>query len=211
MRSASSSSSTKRCPSLSAPRPSCPSRRTGCAPRTPVWKSSRSSLQSPTSPQTADRMEAPIAPRSLRSRQRSQMPARQLTTGRRSSSSPTRRTRHPARSTPGRRSLAAAGARRLAASARSLPEERERARRLPSRDRRPARLGRGEWTQRPRETTIVDYLRSSQQRARPAQATYYRRFLLVRKFLRWVSQREGVRDPFLDLEPPPKPRHERTD
>jgi integrase/recombinase XerC len=59
------------------------------------------------------------------------------------------------------------------------------------------------------EATIVDYLRSYQQRARPAQATYYRRFLLLRKFLRWVSQREVVRDPFLDLEPPPKPRQER--
>jgi len=59
------------------------------------------------------------------------------------------------------------------------------------------------------EATIVDYLRSYQQRAGPAQATYYRRFLLLRKFLRWVSQREGVRDPFLDLEPPPKPRQER--
>jgi Phage integrase family len=52
------------------------------------------------------------------------------------------------------------------------------------------------------EATIVDYLRSYQQRAGPAQATYYRRFLLLRKFLRWVSQREGVRDPFVDLEPP---------
>ncbi len=59
------------------------------------------------------------------------------------------------------------------------------------------------------EATIVDYLRSYQQRARPAQATYYRRFLLLRKFLRWVGQREGVRDPFVDLEPPPKPRQER--
>jgi len=59
------------------------------------------------------------------------------------------------------------------------------------------------------EATIVDYLRSYQQRAGPAQATYYRRFLLLRKFLRWVSQREGVRDPFVDLEPPPKPRQER--
>jgi site-specific recombinase XerD len=59
------------------------------------------------------------------------------------------------------------------------------------------------------EATIVDYLRSYQQCAGPAQATYYRRFLLLRKFLRWVSQREGVRDPFLDLEPPPKPRQER--
>ena len=59
------------------------------------------------------------------------------------------------------------------------------------------------------EATIVDYLRSYQQRAGPAQATYYRRFLLLRKFLRWVSQREGVRDPFVDLEPPPKPRQQR--
>src|SRR6266508_3183984 len=59
------------------------------------------------------------------------------------------------------------------------------------------------------EATIVDYLRSYQQRAGPAQATYYRRFLLLRKFLRWVSQREGVRDPFVDLEPPRKPRQER--
>ena len=59
------------------------------------------------------------------------------------------------------------------------------------------------------EATIVDYLRSYQQRAGPAQATYYRRFLLLRKFLRWVSQRAGGRDPFFDLEPPPKPRQER--
>jgi integrase/recombinase XerC len=59
------------------------------------------------------------------------------------------------------------------------------------------------------EAAIVDYLRSYQQRAGPAQATYYRRFLLLRKFLRWVSQREGGRDPFVDLEPPPKPRQER--
>lgn len=59
------------------------------------------------------------------------------------------------------------------------------------------------------EVTIVDYLMAYQERARPAQATYYRRFLLLRRFLRWVSQRQGVRDPFLDLEPPPKPRQER--
>jgi integrase/recombinase XerC len=59
------------------------------------------------------------------------------------------------------------------------------------------------------EAAIVDYLRSYQQRAGPAQATYYRRFLLLRKFLRWVSQREGVRDPFVDLEAPPKLRQER--
>ena len=51
------------------------------------------------------------------------------------------------------------------------------------------------------EATIVDYQRSYQQRAGHAQATYYRRFLLLRKFLQWVSQREGVRDPFVDPHP----------
>jgi integrase/recombinase XerC len=59
------------------------------------------------------------------------------------------------------------------------------------------------------EQTIVDYLSSYQKRANPAPATYYRRFLLVRRFLRWVCRREGIPDPFLDLEPPPKPRQER--
>ena len=59
------------------------------------------------------------------------------------------------------------------------------------------------------ETTVVDYLSCYQQRAHPAPATYYRRFLLLRRFLRWVSRRDGVCDPFLDLEPPPKPRQER--
>jgi site-specific recombinase XerD len=59
------------------------------------------------------------------------------------------------------------------------------------------------------EATIVDYLSAYQQRARPAPATYYRRFLLLRRFLRWVSRRIGVPDPFRDLDPPPKPRQER--
>ena len=59
------------------------------------------------------------------------------------------------------------------------------------------------------EAAIVDYLSGYQQRAHPAPATYYRRFLLVRRFVRWVSRRDGVCDPFLDLEPPPKPRQER--
>jgi integrase/recombinase XerC len=59
------------------------------------------------------------------------------------------------------------------------------------------------------EAAIVDYLRSYQERARPAPATYYRRFLLLRRFLRWVCRRSGAADPFLDLEPPPKPRQER--
>ncbi|MGH3031709.1 MAG: tyrosine-type recombinase/integrase [Gaiellaceae bacterium] len=70
------------------------------------------------------------------------------------------------------------------------------------------------WTERQRrdvfeEATIVDYLAAYQERARPAPATYYRRFVLLRRFLRWVSRRDGVPDPFLDLEPPAKPRQER--
>jgi integrase/recombinase XerC len=59
------------------------------------------------------------------------------------------------------------------------------------------------------ETAIVDYLHSYQERAQPAEASYYRRFVLLRKFVRWVCRRDGVADPFLDLDAPPKPRQER--
>jgi integrase/recombinase XerC len=58
------------------------------------------------------------------------------------------------------------------------------------------------------ESGIVDYLRSYRQRSRPAPSTYYRRFVLLRRFLRWVSSRRGLPDPFRDLEAPPKPRKE---
>jgi len=58
------------------------------------------------------------------------------------------------------------------------------------------------------EATIVDYLAACQRRARPAPATYYRRFGLLRRFLRWLSRRSGLPDPFLELEPPPKPQQE---
>ncbi len=58
------------------------------------------------------------------------------------------------------------------------------------------------------ERTIVDYLDNYQRRLTPAPATYHRRFLLLRRFLRWLSRREGVPDPFLELEAPPKPRQE---
>lgn len=58
------------------------------------------------------------------------------------------------------------------------------------------------------ESAIVDYLRSYRERASPAQSTYYRRFVLLRRFLRWVSSRHGLPDPFRDLEAPPKPRQE---
>jgi integrase/recombinase XerD len=56
------------------------------------------------------------------------------------------------------------------------------------------------------EATIVDHLADYQRRARPAPATYYRRFGLLRRFLRWFSRRSGLPDPFLELEPPPKPQ-----
>ncbi len=59
------------------------------------------------------------------------------------------------------------------------------------------------------EGTIVDYLTAYRQRAHPAPATYYRRFLVLRRFLRWVCRRVGALDPFRDLDPPPKPRQER--
>jgi integrase len=59
------------------------------------------------------------------------------------------------------------------------------------------------------EQTIVEYLSAYEERAHPAPATYYRRFLLLRRFLRWATRRGGLPDPFLDLEPPPKPRQER--
>jgi len=58
------------------------------------------------------------------------------------------------------------------------------------------------------EATIVDYLAAYQQRTHPAPATYYRRFGLLRRFLRWLSRRSGLPDPFLELEPPPKPQQE---
>jgi site-specific recombinase XerD len=58
------------------------------------------------------------------------------------------------------------------------------------------------------EETIVAHLTDCRRRARPACATYYRRFMLLRRFFRWLSRRTGVPDPFLDLEPPGKPQHE---
>ena len=59
-----------------------------------------------------------------------------------------------------------------------------------------------------REETVVDYLDHYRATRNPAPATYYRRFTLLRRFYRWVSSREGVRDPFLDLDGPAKPRDE---
>lgn len=58
------------------------------------------------------------------------------------------------------------------------------------------------------ERAIVDYLDDYRRRMAPAAATYHRRFLIMRRFMRWVSRRDGVPDPFLDLDAPPKPRQE---
>ena len=58
------------------------------------------------------------------------------------------------------------------------------------------------------EQTIVDYLDQYRTRRDPAPATYHRRFLLLRRFMAWVSQRNGLPDPFSELQAPPKPRQE---
>jgi integrase len=58
------------------------------------------------------------------------------------------------------------------------------------------------------EQTIVDYLDDYRTRCAPAPATYHRRFLLLRRFMAWVSQRNGLPDPFSELQAPPKPRQE---
>ncbi len=58
------------------------------------------------------------------------------------------------------------------------------------------------------ERTIVGYLEDYRQRCEPAPATYHRRFLLLRRFMSWVSHRNGLPDAFLELQAPPKPRQE---
>lgn len=58
------------------------------------------------------------------------------------------------------------------------------------------------------EPTIVDYLEDYRERCDPAPATYHRRFLLLRRFMSWVSHRNGLPDAFLELQAPPKPRQE---
>jgi site-specific recombinase XerD len=51
---------------------------------------------------------------------------------------------------------------------------------------------------------LEDYSR----RSGPAPATYHRRFLLLRRWTRWSSARNGLPDPFLELDAPAKPRQE---
>jgi site-specific recombinase XerD len=58
------------------------------------------------------------------------------------------------------------------------------------------------------EQTLVDHLDAYRRSRGPAPATYHRRFVLLRRFMRWASQRNGLADPFLELQPPAKPRQE---
>ena len=55
------------------------------------------------------------------------------------------------------------------------------------------------------EQTIVDYLHDYRRARKPAPATYHRRFVLLRRFARWLAQRDHVPDPFTGLEAPSKP------
>lgn len=58
------------------------------------------------------------------------------------------------------------------------------------------------------ERALVAYLDDYRRRRDPAPATYHRHFLLLRRYVRWLSRVEGVPDPFLELEAPPRPRQE---
>jgi integrase/recombinase XerC len=71
------------------------------------------------------------------------------------------------------------------------------------------------WAERERRTgdlfdeqAIVDHLDDYRRRCSPAPATYYRRFVLLRRFMQWLSRRQGTPDPFLELEAPSKPQQE---
>src|SRR5206468_3463178 len=88
----------------------------------------------------------------------------------------------PASSVAGQRCLAAAGAGGLAAPARDRAEEQEYAL-VAYRVALDDLLDWADATGRNlfEEATIVGYLTAYQQRAQPAQATYYRRFLVLRK------------------------------
>jgi integrase/recombinase XerD len=59
------------------------------------------------------------------------------------------------------------------------------------------------------EQGIVDYLDDYRRGRNPAPATYYRRFVLLRRFMQWLSRRHGTPDPFLELQAPAKPQQER--
>lgn len=58
------------------------------------------------------------------------------------------------------------------------------------------------------EQAVVDYLHDYRRRASPAPATYHRRFVLLRRYVRWLGQRDRIPDPFVELEAPPKPSQE---
>jgi hypothetical protein len=58
------------------------------------------------------------------------------------------------------------------------------------------------------EATIVAYLDDYRGSCCPAEATYHRRFVLLRRFMRWLGHRHGLADPFAELEAPPRPRQQ---
>ena len=55
------------------------------------------------------------------------------------------------------------------------------------------------------EGAMVEHLDTYRRTRSPMPATYHRRFILLRRFVRWVCQRHGLPDPFVDLDAPPKP------
>ncbi len=89
-------------------------------------------------------------------------------------------------------------------------QERERARRVPRCDRRSPRLVRRARAERPQRTSdrrLPERLRSNGPIPRPRRTTAGS-FSFV-AFSDGQRRRDGLPDPFLDLEPPPKPRQER--
>ena len=55
------------------------------------------------------------------------------------------------------------------------------------------------------EQAVVDYFHDYRERCNPAAATYHRRCVLLRRYVRWLVQRDRIPDPFAELEAPPKP------
>jgi Phage integrase, N-terminal SAM-like domain len=58
------------------------------------------------------------------------------------------------------------------------------------------------------EQTLVNCLDAYRRTRQPAPVTYHQRVVLLRRLMRWASQRNGLTDPFLELQPPAKPAHE---
>lgn len=56
------------------------------------------------------------------------------------------------------------------------------------------------------EVTIADYLDDYRRTRNPAPTTYHRRFILRRLFITWVSDRNGIPNPFIEPQGPARPR-----